>query len=176
DVFERLPARDEVDAVADFSVTGDRADCRVCEATRERAQGVRREDGVGVEADDDVAARVRESVVERLGLAAVLLLEESAARVHAEAFADDFARAVGRAVVNDYDLERGVVGGEQALDGFADDALLFVSGDDDGDERLEAFARARAFASARAYALRERERADEEETAYAEEDSDEERP
>ena len=70
---------------------------------------MRREDGVGVEADDDVAARVRESVVERLGLAAVLLLEESDAGVHAEALDGDFARAVGRAVVNDYDLEARVV-------------------------------------------------------------------
>src|SRR5207237_3722260 len=103
DVFERLPARDEVDAVADFRVTCDSADCRVCEATRERAQSVRREDGVGVEADDDVAARVRESVVERLGLAAVLLLEESDARVPFEALADDFARAVGATVVTAYE-------------------------------------------------------------------------
>ena len=55
DVLERLPAREEVDAVPDLRVAGDGADARIRERGREHSHGVRLEERVGVERDDDIA-------------------------------------------------------------------------------------------------------------------------
>ena len=54
DVFERLPARPEVDAVADFGVSGDGADLGIGEVRDEAGDGVVSDDSVGVDADVDL--------------------------------------------------------------------------------------------------------------------------
>ena len=79
DVFERLPAGPEVDAVADLGVAGDGADLRVGEVADEAGDGVVRDDAVGVDADVDLFVDVLEREVQRVGLAAVGLGEDGEA-------------------------------------------------------------------------------------------------
>ena len=55
DIFERLPAGDEIDAVADLGVAGDGAD-RGSRTSAPAARWCRLELGIGVERDDDLAA------------------------------------------------------------------------------------------------------------------------
>ena len=123
DVFDGLPVRERVHAIADLHVAGHRADVRVAEVAHQALDGVLGEDGVGVEGDDDLAARVLDTDVECRGLAGVLLHQQPDAVAEA---AHHFARsAVLRAVVDHDDLEVGVAGREHRLDR-PHDHLLFV--------------------------------------------------
>ena len=72
DVFEGLPARPKVDAVADFGVARDRADSGIEEVRHHAGNGVGGNDGVGVDADEELGvADVLESIVQGFGFAAV---------------------------------------------------------------------------------------------------------
>ena len=53
DVFERLPARPQVDAVADFGIAGDGCNFRIEEMRHHADDGVGSDDGVGVDADEE---------------------------------------------------------------------------------------------------------------------------
>ena len=54
DVFQRLPARPEIDAVADFGIAGNGADFRIQEVRHQMRDGVVRDDRVGVDADENL--------------------------------------------------------------------------------------------------------------------------
>src|SRR5260370_42702751 len=70
DVFERLPARPEVDAIADFGIASDGRHFRIEEMGHEAGDRVGSNDGIGVDADEQFGvADVLPSKVERLGLA-----------------------------------------------------------------------------------------------------------
>src|SRR5208283_2168001 len=76
DVFERLPACPEIDAVADFSIAGDRCNFRIEEVRDHAGDGIGSDDGIGVNADEKFGiADVLQSKVQRLGLASVGLGE-----------------------------------------------------------------------------------------------------
>jgi hypothetical protein len=68
-IFDRLPAGDEVDPVADFGIARHRADFRLLEPAHELADGLRLELGIGVEGDDDFPVGSGKGAVERAGLA-----------------------------------------------------------------------------------------------------------
>ncbi len=141
DVFEGLPAGPEVDAVADLGVSGDGADARVLEVGDELGDGVGGDDGVGVDADVDLFGEAVEGEVERGGLAAVGLgedLDAAGGDFGGVGLAGDLEGAVAGAVVDDDDVEVGVVGVEHRADGADDDLLLVVGGDEDGDAGIEA--------------------------------------
>ena len=55
DIFQRLPARDHVDAIADLGVAGDRADFGIREPAHKPRDRVAIELRVGIERDDDFA-------------------------------------------------------------------------------------------------------------------------
>ncbi len=76
DVFESLPARPQIDAVAHLGVAGDGADRGILEVRNELGDGVGGDDGVGVDADVDLFVHAIERVVERGGLAFVALGED----------------------------------------------------------------------------------------------------
>ena len=79
DVFERLPAGPEVDAVADLGVAGYGADLRIGEVRDEVRDGIVRDDGVGVDADVDLLVDALERVVQRVGFASVRLGQDGEA-------------------------------------------------------------------------------------------------
>ena len=76
DVFQGLPARPEIDAVADLGIAGNRADFRIDEVRHQSRDRVRRDDRVGIDADEEFRiADVLDAVVQSLGLARVRLAE-----------------------------------------------------------------------------------------------------
>ena len=156
DVFEGLPAREPAIAIHDFHVSGDGADARIGEIADELGDGVGIDDGVGVDGDDDFAGRGGETVIERGGLAAIRLGDESHARVAVEFFADEFAGAVHRAVVDHQNFELRISGSKRGADCGDDDGFLVVRGDEHAYRRLifRMIARARAAPSRRARAAR----------------------
>ena len=79
DVFECLPARPEVDAIADLGVSCDGSDLRIREVRHEIAYGIVRDDAVGIDADVDLFVDVFEREVECIGLAAVGLGQDGEA-------------------------------------------------------------------------------------------------
>jgi hypothetical protein len=141
DVFEGLPAGPEIDAVAHLGVAGHGADQRILEVGNQLADGVGGDDGVGVDADVDLFGEPVEGVVERGGLAAVGLGEHlHAARgdLGGVSLAGHLGGAVARAVVDDDDVEVGVVGVEHRADGADDDLFLVVGGNQHGHAGVEA--------------------------------------
>ena len=77
DVFEGLPARPEIDAVANFGVAGNGAYFGIQEMRHHASDGVGSNDGIGIDADKEFSiADVIETVVEGLGFAAVGLGED----------------------------------------------------------------------------------------------------
>src|SRR2546423_3462489 len=54
-VFERLPPRDNVDAVADLGISCDRPDRRIDKSARQRPNRLRGELCIGIERDDNIA-------------------------------------------------------------------------------------------------------------------------
>lgn len=71
-IFHRLPARDEVDSVADLGIAGHGADSGIDEPARKTCNRGGLELGVGVERDDHVALCQHHAEVEGTRLAAVL--------------------------------------------------------------------------------------------------------
>ena len=141
DIFEGLPASPEVDAVADFGVSGDGADQRVFKVRNELADGVGGDDGVGVDADVKLLRQAVEGEVQRGGLASVGLAENLNAAggyLGGVSRARDLGGAVAGAVVDDHDMKVGVVGVEHRADGADNDLFLVVGGDEDGDAGIEA--------------------------------------
>ena len=64
-VLQRLPARDDVDAVTDLRIAGDCAHGRIDEAARQRTNRLRGELRVGIKRDDDFAFGVTQSNIQR---------------------------------------------------------------------------------------------------------------
>ena len=137
DVFERLPARPEIDAVADFGIAGDGRNFRIEEVRHEAGDGIGSDDGIGVDADEKFrVADVLQSEVQRLGLAAVGLGENQHSAggfFGGKGAAGDFQSAILGSVVDDDHAQIGIVGIERALDGALDDFLLVIGGDENRD-------------------------------------------
>src|ERR1700688_189365 len=136
DVFEGLPARPEIDAVADLGVAGYRSNFWIEEVGHHAKNGVGRNDGVGVDADEKLGvADVLEAEVEGLGFAAVGLGENyyfAGSFFGGEGAAGDFQCSIFGAVV-DYDhAQIGVIGIERGLDGAFYNFFFVVGGDKDG--------------------------------------------
>src|ERR1043165_535825 len=93
---------------------------------------MREPDVVGIDEGDELAAGVAKGEVARDVGAGVLLREQ---RDLLAVLLDDRARAVGRAVVDDEELEVAVGLREDAVDGARNPALAVVHRQDDGDER-----------------------------------------
>ena len=133
DVFERLPAGEPARAVADFYVAGDGAEFRIGEMAHEFADRVGLDFGVGVDGDDDFGVGFGHRVTERGGFAAIDLMNDADARLVAEIRVEQFAGAVGGAVIHDDDVEILEVGSEHGSDGLHDDGFFVVRGDEHGD-------------------------------------------
>ena len=137
DVFERLPARPEVDAVADFGIAGDGSNFRIEEVRHHAGDGIGSNDGIGVDADEKFGiADVLESKVKRLGFAAVGLGENqysAGSFFGGKRAAGDFQSAILGTVVDDDHAQIGIVGVERALNGAFDDLLLVIGGDENRD-------------------------------------------
>ena len=99
DVFERLPAREPAVAIAHLDVAGDGADARVGEVAHQFADGVGRDGRVGVNGHQNLAVRFAQRMGQRRGLAAIGLVHDAHARIRAEVRVEQFAGAVGRAVI-----------------------------------------------------------------------------
>ena len=132
-----LPASEETAAVADLRVARDGSDVRFAERLDELAQGAGLEDRVRVDHDDDVVPGLFDPVVQRGGLAQVLLAQDAGSG-QVETL-DQVARAVGRAVVDDEHLELGVVALVERAHRALDVHGLVEGRDDDGEGRREAF-------------------------------------
>ncbi len=137
-VFERLPARQHIDAVADFCIAGDGADFGIDEPARELCDRLLLELRVGIESHHDLARRHLEPGVDGFRFAAVGDGEEDHAPVGAKSLAHDVRGAVGRAVVDNDDLRLGIGAVEDALHRIADDPRLIVRGNEHRDRRASA--------------------------------------
>src|SRR5271155_866571 len=72
DVFESLPSRPEIDAVADLGVAGDGAYFRIEEMRHHASDGIGSNDGVGIDTDKEFrVSDVIKTVVESFSFAAV---------------------------------------------------------------------------------------------------------
>ena len=141
DVFQRLPAGPEVDAIAHLGVAGHGADARVFKVRQQLGDGVGGDDGVGVDADVNLLSQPVQRVVERRGLASVGLgehLHAAGGDLGGVGLRGHLGGAVGRSVVDHDDVEILVIGVEHRADGADDDRLFVVGGDEDGNARVEA--------------------------------------
>src|ERR1700680_2055918 len=76
DVFESLPARPQIDAIAHLGIARDGADFGIDKVRHQACDRIRSDDGVGIDAYKKFRlANVFNAVVERLGLARVPLGE-----------------------------------------------------------------------------------------------------
>jgi hypothetical protein len=108
----------------------------VAEVRDEVAQHIGARPDVGVDDHDDLAAGHGDRVVERHRLALVgALLEQPQPRVFRHAPADQRRGVIGRAVVDDDDLEVRHGLGERALDALADRRVGPVGGHDHAGQR-----------------------------------------
>ena len=139
DVLDVLPAAEEAAAVADLRVARDGADVRRPEGLDELPERLGLEDRVRVDHDDDVVPGLRDAVVQRGGLAGVRLAQD-ASPAAARGRSTSLRGAVGRAVVDDDDLELGVVARGQRAHRALDADGLVEGRDDDRDRRRERLA------------------------------------
>ena len=140
DVFESLPARPEIDAVADLGIAGDGADPRICKVGNQLGDGVGGDHSVRVDADIELFVQLLERKVERGGFASVGLGQDAdtaGGDLRAIGVARDVEGVVGRSVVDDDHVEIFVVGVEHRADGANDDLLLVVGGDEHRDAGIE---------------------------------------
>jgi len=128
-VLDVLPPPEESPAVPDLRVAADGAHRGVLERADEVPDRVRFEQRVAVDHDDDLVAGGGDTGVEGGRLAGVGLAQQPDPRVvHG---GHDGGRPVGGPVVDDDDLQVGVVAPGQGADGAGDADLLVVGGDDD---------------------------------------------
>jgi hypothetical protein len=101
------------------------------------AELVERPRVVAVEDRDELALRLPERTIHGTDEAAVLLVDDPYTRVVAEAVVQNSSCVVGRAVVDDDDVEelRRVILRKRAVEGLADEALVVMRGDDAGHRR-----------------------------------------
>ena len=134
DVFEGLPARPEIDAVANFGVTSDGAYFGIEEMRHHASDGVGSNDGIGIDADEEFSVSdVIETVVEGFGFAAVGLGEDddfAGGFFAGKDSTDNFEGAIFGAVVDDDDAKIGIVGIERALDSALNDFFFVIGGNE----------------------------------------------
>ena len=143
-LLEQRADRDRLVAVdaGDAALVVDPGERRVGEAglgmaverADERFEEDRRAVVVGRRPGEELAARVREAGVERARQAAVLLVHDHDARIAKRV--EVLARAVGRAVVHDHELEVAVGLGEDAADRFRQETEVVVDREDDRHARV----------------------------------------
>ena len=133
DVFDRLPVRQRIHAIADFDVAGDRAHFLVLEVTDEIGDRAAAENRVGVESDDDLAARRTNAAIERRCFAGVLLTHQRHFRMSAECAGHFAGGVVGRAVIDHDDVQRLVAIRQNGANRSTDDFLFVECSDDHAD-------------------------------------------
>ena len=129
-VLDVLDLGDEARPVADLRVAGDGADPVIREGADELGERGGLEQGVAVDQDHDVVGRHADPGVERLGLAAVGLPDDS--HIRELVGVEHLCGAVGRAVVDDDDLDPGMQAGLDRTHRVRDDVALVVGRHDDG--------------------------------------------
>ena len=129
DVFDVLPPTQQATSVADLGVARHGADLLRRERGDERPQRVALEDGVSVNEDEDRVLGVPDTGLEGGRLAGVHLPDQT--NVGQVETRDDRRCVVGRAVIDDDDLQLGRVGaGRQRSDAGLDPQRLVVRGYD----------------------------------------------
>ena len=176
DVFQRLPARHDVDAVADFRITGDGADLRIDKAASQGSNRVGGKLRVGVEGNNHVAFRVTQTKVQRYGFAGVCFGEQTNQGFVPKAFPDDFAGAIGRSVIDYNYFQAWIIGIQQAANCAFDHSSLVERGDDDRYERLVMLSPMLSLAASRARPLRKCQGANKDQPSQTQDDSDYEGP
>ncbi len=135
-VFERLEARHRRALVADVDASRHSSNLRIGERPHELRESVRLRLRVGVEHDEKLMPCEPHGVVERLGLAAVCLANDSYARVLHRFRGTE--RVVLRTIVDDEDLEgRRIVAGEKRAQSGCDDLFFVVRRDENAKRRRE---------------------------------------
>ena len=132
DIFQRLPARDHVDAVAHFGVARHRADFRIGEPAHQARNGIGIELGIGVQRHHHRAGGLAQSDIESVGLAAIGNGDQRDAFFVGEATADHFRGMVGRSIVDHQHFQIAIVAGKNPLDRQRDHFFFIVSRDQDG--------------------------------------------
>src|SRR5208282_4684487 len=137
DVFQCLPARPQVDAVADLGIAGHGCNFGIEKVRYEPRDRIGSNNCIGIDTDEDLGiANVLQSKVKRLGLAAVGLGENqypAGSLFGGKRPAGDFQSTILGTVVDHDHAQIGIVGVECALDGAFDDLLLVISGDENRD-------------------------------------------
>src|SRR6266702_117274 len=132
DVFERLPARPQVDAIAYLGIACYGANLRIREMAHQVGYSIVGDHAIGIDADVDIFLRAIEREVERIGLAAIGLGQ------HGQATRRDIrwvgisrgpVRIVLRSVVDHDDSDVLVVRHHHRADRANDHFLLVVRGD-----------------------------------------------
>ncbi len=116
DVFQRLPARDHVDAVSDLRISSDSAYSRIDKPARESRDRVATEQRIGIQRHHDFTIRARQSGIQSRGLAGIVDGQNRDARIVAEAVVQDFGGAILGAIVDDNDLKPWIIARQNALD------------------------------------------------------------
>ena len=180
DVFEGLPARPEVDAVADFGVSRDSADFGIEEVRDQAADGVGCDDGIGINADEDLfIAQVLQAEVQGFGLAGVGFCQNhdlAAGCLLGEGGASYLEGTIFRAIVDDDDMKIGIIGIERGTNGALDNFFLVVCGNQHGDIRFVASFLAGPAVGALTQTIEDGECTDEEQASGHQEIADEEEP
>src|SRR3984957_17771724 len=170
DVFERLPTREPTRPVADLDVAGDSTEFRVRKMPHQLADRVGLDLGVGVDGDDDFRVRLSHRVAERRRFAAIDLMDDVHSRLAAEILVEQFTSAIGRAIVDNNNLQIGKIGCEDRCDRLQDDGFLVVRRHQDGHARR----RNQRHEMVGAQFFDEREEADDERPAADQHDTDDE--
>ena len=139
DVFESLPTRPEIDAVANLGVAGHGSDALVLKVLNEFGDGVGGDDRVGIDTNIDLLMNSFEGKVESRGLAAVGLDEHFDATggdLRFVSLARDLSGAVGGAIVDDEDVDVFVIGVQHRADGAHDNRFFLVGRNQHGDARV----------------------------------------
>ena len=92
-------------AIADFDVSGNGANEGIGEMADEVANGVGFNFGVGVDGNDDVGFGMSERVVQGRGFSAIDLMDDLNSVVFAKVGLEKFEGAVGRAIVDDDNVD-----------------------------------------------------------------------
>ena len=138
DVFQGLPARPQIDAVADFRVARDGANSFVQKMRDQVRDGIAGDDRVSVHANKNgfVFGQMLQRKVEGIGFAAVGFGQNQqtpGSGLKGRGVAGKFQCSICRTIVDDNDAQVGVVGVERGKNRALNDLLFVEGGNQQGD-------------------------------------------
>ena len=134
--FDHLQLRQVGVAIMDARVTGHAGDACGLEVRRHPAQDHRIGRGIGVHDEHDLTANAGQRVVHRHRLALIALFGDQSHLAALDEWPHRLACAIGRCVIDDHDLEIGVIDREGAAQRLGDVLLLAVCRDQYGGRRI----------------------------------------